>query len=906
MKRKFNYIKKILIVIACVCFTLSLAFSVGCNKVNFVDYKDITVKVAYGSNASLLQYVTAVDENGRAYRCSITVKDSEGNPVEVLFDRFNVSSMSGYTAETTIKGYGLKRKITIIVEDRSNIFIEDFSSELVAGFVGEEYTLPDVQISKASGEIITPEYRVYYQNGGTLEELAVENAKFTPEERGIYTLEVSATDAIGQTNSKSADFYVRPPMPYNMFEDFSDELSTSSVLESQAWGPTEKIQYGDGFYTTWHDSFEGRSGIVESLFNTTLENKRVCVAFSYKQDYLANVIEGMSDYDYISIWIWIDKEGNFPIYRNEVEGDWAELGTIKGKEWQEIKIYKKNLTRFAELQSIGGNVGLNREELFFHKTQIPDGEQVKYYLDSISLIKASFSSEQTPTLNQEYSLPELSFEGINGKNIEVESDVSCRLLNSDIVLNVVDGKTTFTLPGKYEIIYDAELDGVNYQYTNYLTIGGNTNSSLYFDDFGMNISTESIKKSSFSYAPGSFYAKWLPSFDGQNGVVETVLNDSSSNSRRFNYQFNKTAEELVQIINNLSDNGYIAVRLWLDLDGEYTIRNCGKWDVFKQKITGQTWQTIKISKQALLSSEFAVRLDDKGNPVNISFAEAFSSSASGNIGFLGINSNDGKLSGKNDAIKIYLDSIYFVEVEVEGDNVVAQKGVEYTLPTCKIVKDMAGNQLDILCEAKISTKNTTYVPQIINGKVVFSLAGEYKISYYYDSAVYFEKDITISERSLTSKVVEDFNEPISVNSIVPSNDMNYYTNTAFYAKWHAEFAGRMGVLETITNNNTDEKRVCGLNNKLLSMATLMDDNDYVSMYIYVDADITFQFVLNKSWGDNYSMPHVKGGEWQEIKISKAMLIAEKSKGERLLTLYAINVQDVQYVVYVDDIRLVEV
>ena len=135
---------------------------------------------------------------------------------------------------------------------------------------------------------------------------------------------------------------------------------------------------------------------------------------------------------------------------------------------------------------------------------------------------------------------------------------------------------------------------------------------------------------------------------------------------------------------------------------------------------------------------------------------------------------------------------------------------------------------------------------------------------------------------------------------------NSYTNTAFYVTWHAEYDGKTGGIETITNNNSDEKRVGGLNERLLSMAQYMDDNDYVSMVIYVDSTKTFQFTLNKSWGDNYGMPHVKGGEWQEIKISKSMLTAETSKGERLLTLYAINVKDQQFVVYIDDIRVVNV
>ena len=907
MSRRLNSLRKILITLACICFSLSLTFSVGCTNTTdgdivFVGYEDITVRVGFGSNASLLQYVTAVDQNGKAYRCSVSVKDSKGNPVEVLFDRFNVESMDGYTAETTIIGHGLKRNINIIVEDRSAIFIEEFSNKLIAGFVGEEYDLPNVQASKVSGEEIVAEYKVYYQNGNALEEVKVENQKFTPTERGVYTLEISATDSIGQNASKTAKFNVRNPMPYNMFEDFSDELSKSSIIESQAWGAKDKIQYGDGFYTTWHQSFEGRNGVVESLFNTTLTNKRVCTTFSYGKDYLAQVIDGMTAEDYLSIWIWIDKEGNFPAYRNEEEGEWAELGTVKGREWQEIRIYKNNLTRFAELQSIDGNVGLNRDELFF-VWNIADGEVVKYYLDSVSLIKASFEGSTTPTLNQKFTLPKLSFVGINGKNIEVESEISCKLLNSDITFDVLNGETTFTTPGKYEVIYSTKLDGVDYEYTSYLTIeSGNTDSLLDIDGFGSNLSTERFIKSSMTYSPNGFYVKWLPEFEGQNGVIETVLNDSASAYRRINYKFDKTEEQLNQMINGLSDDGYIAVRIWLDLEGKYTIRNLGEWGIVQQKIVGQTWETIKISKQALLNQKFATKIVD-GNPKLVSFAEAYNSSASGEIGFLALNNGDGgSITDKKDAIRIYFDSIYLVDIEVNGADIEPEGGAEYTLPTCKFVKDANGNAINLACDVKITKGDVDYTYLISNGKVTFVQNGEYKITYSYDGVVCFEKVVRVVDKN----IVEDFSEPTSINNIVASKDNNSYSNTPFYTRWHEEFNGKNGVLETITNNNSYEKRVCGISDRLLAMSTLMDDDDYVSMVVFVDGTGKFQFTLNKSWGDNFGMAHVECGKWHEIKISKAMLEASTSKGERIFTIFNPSDKDIQYVVYIDDIRLVKV
>ncbi|MBO7344734.1 MAG: hypothetical protein J6U92_02215 [Clostridia bacterium] len=890
-------LKKLFLSMSALCFILSICFSVGCKTVKFVGFDDITIKVAYGANASLLQYVTAIDQNGKAHRCTVTVKDSKGNPVDVLFDRFNVSSMDGYTAVTTCNG--VSRTITILVEDRSTITIEDFADRLFTGYVGKEYQLPDVSIGKASGEIIVPTYKVYRNENSSKVEVPVTDRAFIPSERGVYTLEISATDATGTTATKSEDFKVRLGMTSNMLEDFNDELSASTLIKSTAWGATEQIKYGDGFYTVWHETFDGRKGVIESALNTNLNMRRICATFSFDKALLSEMVAEMTEEDYISIWFWLDKDGQFDAIRQENPQDsstWTVLSKVTGKKWQEIKIYKNALSIFSDLHSINGS----GDQLFFFQDDKQNLNGVKFYIDSISLIKSKFENEIRPTLNQEYTIPELNFVGIQGQNINVETEIQCNLSYTNVALDITDNKTTFTIPGKYDILYKCQLNGVEYEYVKNVTVENNNPClALSIEDFCVNSSCEIIKENTlgFTYAPYDFYTTWHSSYKGKSGVVETVLNDNSSQYRRLNLKFNKTQSEIESLISKMSDNGYIALNVWIDVDGEVVIRNFGTWGILAQKVVGKTWQTIKITKDMLTNPEFA-----QGTDYKMPFAKAVASDFDKTVGVFYLSHTNA------DAVKIYLDDISVIDYNIVNDTE-PEKGVEYTLPTCYAIIDANGTVINQLCDVEIKVDgNNTTIPQIINGKVTFSVAGNYVICYKYNNTIIFEKNIMINRLGPT--VVEDFNVESSKDRIVKSKNMDSYTTTAFYVNWLAEFEGRTGVVETITNDGSPQRRICGMNAELLSMADEMDDNDYVSIWVYIDSTNRYQFVLNTLWGDNVNprLPFVQGGEWSEIKLSKAVLTDSKASGEMLMCFYnSFNGNDTEQLkVYIDDIRIVKV
>ena len=861
-----NFAKKCLLFISSFCFLLALCFSVGCESTKFVGFNDITIKVAYGSNASLLQYVTAIDENGKAYRCTVTVKDSEGNPVEVVFDRFNVTSMDGYTAVTKVKG--VSRTITIIVEDRSAIVIEEFSDKLITGYVGKEYTVPEVAISKASGEVIVPEYKVFRVENNSQVEVPVMDRKFTPDERGVYTFEVSATDATGATATKTANFNVRSAMAENMLEDFNDKLSSSTLIASTAWGATEQIKYGDGFYTQWHSDFNGREGVIESALNTNLNNRRICTTFGFDGDTLSEMISQMNDNDYISIWFWLDKEGNFDAIRQENPQDsetWTVLSKITGKTWQEIKIYKNALSIFANLHALNGS----GDQLFFFYDPNQKLNGVKYYIDSVSLIKSQFDNEQTPILNQEYSLPELSFVGVNGETIAVQSEIEITLSHTNTRLNISNNKTTFTVPGKYDLVYKCNLNNVDYEYVKNIVIENpSACSPLSLEDFCMNTSAELIKENTagFTYLPNGFYTTWLSNYEGKSGVVETVLNDKygSTELRRVNIKLNKTEQELDGIFENLSENGYLAINVWIDVEGNVTVRNFGTFGILSQNIKGRTWQTIKITKSMLDSDEFA-----QGTDYKMSLAKALASDCKEKIGIFHI------YSSINDAIKIYLDDIYIVDYNLVNDSE-PEKGVEYTLPKCYSTLNANGEVINQLCEVEVKNVDTCDVLSISDGKVTFSIAGKFIICYKYSGSVVYEKTVIINR--LEPNVFEDFNDAISTDVVKENTAKFTYGQNGFYTQWLASHDGKTGVVETVLNDNSSQYRRINFKfNKtqaqIEELIANLGENDYIAINVWIDIDGEVTVRNFGEWG--VLEQKITGKTWQTIKLTKTMLENEK-------------------------------
>lgn len=803
--RVINSLKRILLLTCCVCLGLSVVLFAGCKDdetVKFVDFEDITITVPYGANMSMLQYVTAVDEDGVAYRCDLTVKDSEGKEVEVIFDRFNVTSILGYTAITTVKDFDVSRTITIKVEDRAKIFIEDYEDKLTPGRVNKEYLLPSIEVSKPA-EKVEPKFSLYLKDGNELKPVTVTDGKFIPLEVGVYVYKVSATDSLGNTAEKSAEFIIRSSMQDNMLENFGDKFSASSIKESAyLYNPTTGCDYGDGFYTKWHETFDGRNGVVESALNTNFDVRRICASLGQTKEELETLVNSMSEEDFISIWIWLDKDGTYNVYTKTESNEWQTLNKIAGKKWQEVKLYRKNLETFAKENCYGSN-SENDSLLFFSaklsntSIRFEEGVSVKYYLDSISLIKTSFSHDNQPELGQEFTIPEMSFIGVYGGVADIDFTVSCKMAYTDNTINLTNGKVIFNKAGKYDVVYKTKLDGVDYEYTkHYYVDDGIALGEEYVQDFNKNSSADNIVVSNNmnSYSPTPFYVKWHETFQGKSGVVETVTNDSTNIRRVCGLN-----SKLVSMADKMDDNDYVSMWVYIDSVNSYQFVLNSLWgdNIGLPHVQGGSWQEIKLSK-AILS-------DTK---------------ASGEMLMCFFNNANGNDKAQ---LKVYIDEI------------------------------------------KLVINNTPL------------------------------------------EVIEDFSSSDSTAKIVASTNMNSYTTTPFYVTWHESFEGKSGVVETITNDGSTQRRVCGMNAELRAMVDKMDDNDYVSMWVYIDSSNKYQFVLNGRWGSNYSMPYVQGGSWQEIKLYKN-IISDSTSGEMLMCFHNdFNGNDKEQLkVYIDDIRLVKV
>lgn len=126
------------------------------DKIKLVDFKDITAQGTLGENFSLTDYLTVRDEQSNAYKATVSVKDVDGNEVNVSSNRFRINRFSTYTVTlsyTVAEGDIRTRTLTINVVDKGAPVI---SVSCPSATIGEEYTIPTPTVTDASGENITP------------------------------------------------------------------------------------------------------------------------------------------------------------------------------------------------------------------------------------------------------------------------------------------------------------------------------------------------------------------------------------------------------------------------------------------------------------------------------------------------------------------------------------------------------------------------------------------------------------------------------------------------------------------------------------------------------------------------------------------------------------------------------
>ena len=118
--------KKLLILIlsAITLFCMSLGI-VGCTQkeIKLVGFDDITVEGSLYEDFSVAGYLIVVDTYNNTYRGTVEVTDYENNLVELVFNRFELTSLNPYLARISVKlpnGKIEVREITIEVKSLFN------------------------------------------------------------------------------------------------------------------------------------------------------------------------------------------------------------------------------------------------------------------------------------------------------------------------------------------------------------------------------------------------------------------------------------------------------------------------------------------------------------------------------------------------------------------------------------------------------------------------------------------------------------------------------------------------------------------------------------------------------------------------------------------------------------------
>ena len=378
MKKKTTLFCLMLCLIA--TFLLPLYACNGGTKVALVNFENKIETVGLGENYTLPNGV-AFDEDGNDYRVIYEVKDSSGEKVSVLNNRFKIKEMGDAKYVVTCfaevsEGKYQTRTITLNVIDRTAPGIT--IKPLAFAFVGETYEIKGVEVEDNTGEEVTPTYAVTKADGTKVD---VVDGKFTPDTKGEYTLKISVTDTAGNTNEQTAPIYVREPMGDYVIENFNDEYGLPVFSVKEAMLTEDDVIYHETFDPTPDAAYSGdeRTGVVEG---TSVLSTSASYGAHYYFKFDSSFAE-IGDFEYIYIKAYIkssiaEYKPQVTLYsKNEPLGEGGGV-QYNVNEWVEIRLTAEDIcapdSTFADPNELRS--GETPIDCFFRKMTTGSG----YYL----------------------------------------------------------------------------------------------------------------------------------------------------------------------------------------------------------------------------------------------------------------------------------------------------------------------------------------------------------------------------------------------------------------------------------------------------------------------------------------------------------------------------------------------
>ena len=614
MKKSKKLFVLILSVVTLFCMTLGI---VGCSpqEIKLVGFDDVTIEGALHEDFSVASYLMAVDENDNVYKGTVEVTDYENNPVELVFNRFELTSLNPYLAKVSVKlpnGETKVREITIEVKDKNRPKFS-YSFNPYIGTVGSVYTLPTVTATKVSGDIFTATTAVYFNENGAEIEQTITDGKFNPQKEGKYTLRSIVVDQYGDEYKDNKTILIRPQMAGNMLEDFNHEssyenasggltfndLSTGTWIASKA-DSEETTANGVVYFSIWHSN-----QVSIGRFNKTE----------------AELTELIQKVDAITLRFMIERENFeefsfrfFQVTQTVPVGKWTAISVSKTEILSKMKgdTEEEKIADFAKAYSLTGSGVSQSGCRLFGSPIAGSGVSLDVYVDSISFAQVEIAEYSVPSQSGgEFTLPAARIVGTNGEAICDEYDVSATNGNKDLL--VKDNKIGL-YSGTTTVKYTFDYEGVPYSAAfNFKLEGRAAMDDKYFEDYGDGLSNVNAADSiSFKDADGNemsnFYSTWYETKADKNGtvahgVVKTQLYHSL---QTLSIRFNRTAEEIVSMMNDLD---YLTVRLMIEREDatEYVVKVMG----VGQTIKVDEWSVILVTKAQLLANMAGNTEDEK-------------------------------------------------------------------------------------------------------------------------------------------------------------------------------------------------------------------------------------------------------------------------------------------------------
>lgn len=290
--------------------------------------------------------VSAKDNNGKYYLATISVKDPNGKEVELVDNRFLCSLMGDYKVTYTVtlddNGQFSKTYTVSVVDAGEPVISSKLRSKKDAKpsltdfhnitSIGTTYDLSDITVTDNSGENITPVIKVLF-NG---EEINCENNIVEFDQKGVYSIDVTATDSSGNSRAETYNVYTIIDFENGVY--YNNEWYATERSEDQAFNGTHSCEFG--MYdkaTQWFNDYSLLGEVY--LYETTAKY----VSFWMYFDMDTNSINGEMVFNAV-----YHKMSVYDEYGNEVAKNWQDKYALQGNKWYRFLVNMQEMEMSGE------------------------------------------------------------------------------------------------------------------------------------------------------------------------------------------------------------------------------------------------------------------------------------------------------------------------------------------------------------------------------------------------------------------------------------------------------------------------------------------------------------------------------------------------------------------------------